>query len=193
MDTSLLIIFISAVFVNNFVLTRFLGICPFIGISTQLEAAIGMSGAVTFVLVLASAITSLVENYILKPLSIQYLQTVFYILIIAFLVQLLELLLRKFSPSLQRMLGVYLPLITTNCIILAVPLLNAGFNYSLLQAVIHGLGAGCGFAVAIIVMAGIRERLETADIPLYFRGLPITFITASLMSMAFLGFSGLRI
>lgn len=193
MDTSLLIIFISAVFVNNFVLTRFLGICPFIGISTQLEAAIGMSGAVTFVLVLASAITSLVETYILKPLSIQYLQTVFYILIIAFLVQLLELLLRKFSPSLQRMLGVYLPLITTNCIILAVPLLNAGLNYSLLQAVIHGLGAGCGFAVAIIVMAGIRERLETADIPLYFKGLPITFITASLMSMAFLGFSGLRI
>lgn len=193
MDTSLIIIFVSAVLVNNFVLTRFLGICPFVGISTQLEAALGMSGAVTFVLVLASAITSLIETYILKAFHIQYLQTVFYILIIAFLVQLLEMLLRKFSPTLQRMLGVYLPLITTNCIVLAVPLLNANEHYNLPQAIIHGLGAGCGFGLAIIVMAGIRERLETADIPLYFKGLPITFITASLMSMAFLGFSGLRI
>lgn len=193
MDSSLLIIFMSAILVNNFVLTRFLGICSFVGVSTQIEAALGMGGAVMFVLVFTAALSTLTQQYILDALHIQYLQTVFYILIIAFLVQFLELMLRKFSPTLQRMLGVYLPLITTNCAVLGVPLLNAGYHYTLLQSVIHALGAGAGYTLALTVMAGIRERLDTAEVPLYFKGLPITFVTASLMSMAFLGFSGLKL
>ena len=192
MDASLIIIFISAILVNNFVLTRFLGICSFVGVSSQLESAIGMSGAVMLVLVLASALATITQTYIIEALHLEYLQTVFYILLIAFLVQLLELVLRKYSPALQRMLGVFLPLITTNCIILGVPLLNVGYKYTLIQGMVHALGAGVGYGLAMVIMAGIRERLETAEIPLYFKGLPITFVTASLMSMAFLGFSGLR-
>jgi electron transport complex protein RnfA len=193
MDVSPVIILISAVLVNNFVLTRFLGICPFVGVSNQLESAVGMGGAVIFVLGMASATCWLLDAYVLQTLHIEYLRTFFFIIIIAFLVQLLEMVLRKFSPVLQKMLGVYLPLITTNCVVLGVALLNVDLKYNLLQATVHGIGAGAGFTLALIVMAGIRERLDTADLPEIFRGVPITFITAALMSISFLGFSGLKL
>jgi Na+-translocating ferredoxin:NAD+ oxidoreductase subunit A len=193
MDTSPLLILISAALVNNFVLTRFLGICPFIGVSRQLEGAVGMTGAVIFVLALASATTWGLDQAILTPFNLPYLRTFFFILVIAALVQLLEMILNKFSPVLQKMLGVYLPLITTNCIVLGVALLNIDLKYNLLQSVTYGVGAGLGFGIALVLMAGIRERLETADIPVIFRGVPISFITAALMSIAFLGFSGLRL
>ena len=190
---SLFAIMVSALVVNNFVLTQFLGICPFIGVSRQLESAAGMGAAVTFVLALSSLATWLIQYYILVPLQITYLQTVFFILIIAALVQLLEMGLRKFSPLLQKALGVYLPLITTNCIVLCAAILNINKNYNLLQSVVHDVCAGLGFALVLLAMAGIRERLETAPVPKRFQGAPITFITAALMSIAFLGFSGLRV
>jgi electron transport complex protein RnfA len=190
---SLFAILISALVVNNFVLTQFLGNCPFIGVSRQLESAVGMGAAVTFVLALSSLVTWLIYYYVLVPLQITYLQTVFFILIIAALVQLLEMGLRKFSPPLQKALGVYLPLITTNCIVLGVAILNINKNYDLPQAVVHGVCAGLGFALVLLAMAGIRERLEKSPVPKRFQGVPITFITAALMSIAFLGFSGLRV
>ena len=190
---SLFAILISAALVNNFVLTRFLGICPFVGVSRQLDSAFGMGVAVTFVLALSSLVTWLIHYYVLIPLEIMYLQTVFFILIIASLVQLLEMILRKYSPVLQKSLGVYLPLITTNCIVLGVSLLNVQENYNLWQSVVHGTGAGLGFLLALLVMSGIRERLEKAPVPPRFKGVPITFITAALMSMAFMGFSGLTL
>jgi electron transport complex protein RnfA len=193
MDTSPILILISAALINNFVLTRFLGICPFIGVSRQLEGAVGMTGAVIFVLALASALSWGIDQAILVPFNLPYLRTFFFILIIAALVQLLEMILKKFSPVLQKMLGVYLPLITTNCIVLGVALLNIDLKYNLLQSVTYGIGAGTGFGLALILMAGIRERLETADIPIIFRGVPISFITAALMSIAFMGFAGLRL
>lgn len=187
-------IFISAALVNNFVLTRFLGICPFVGVSKQMESASGMGGAVIFVLTLASLLTWLIQKYILLPLNIVYLQTVFFILVIAALVQLLETFLRKFSPVLQKMLGVYLPLITTNCVVLGVALINAlEYPDNLLFALANAVGAGAGFSLALIVMAGIRERLDNSPVPKSFKGVPIAFITAALMSIAFLGFSGLKI
>ncbi|MDR2431159.1 MAG: RnfABCDGE type electron transport complex subunit A [Candidatus Margulisbacteria bacterium] len=192
--SALLAILISACLVNNFVLTRFLGICPFIGVSRQLESSAGMGGAVIFVLTLSALATWLIQRCILAPLHIEYLQTVFFILVIAALVQLLEMLLRKFSPALQKMLGVYLPLITTNCVVLGVALLNArDYSGSLLAALANALGAGLGFTLALFVMAGIRERLDSAPVPAAFRGVPITFIAAALMSIAFLGFSGLKL
>jgi electron transport complex protein RnfA len=192
MEQSLILILISAVLINNFVLTRFLGICPFIGVSKQLESAVGMGGAVVFVMTIASAVAWLIQAKLLIPFNIEYLQTVFFILVIASLVQLLEMLLRKFSPVLEKMLGVYLPLITTNCAVLGVALLNLNEKFNLFQSVVHGFGAGIGFSLALILMAGIRERLETANVPKAFKGVPITFVTASLMSIAFLGFSGLK-
>ncbi|GBR77095.1 electron transport complex protein RnfA [Candidatus Termititenax persephonae] len=190
---SLFAILISALLVNNFVLTRFLGICPFIGVSRQIESAVGMGVAVTFVLVLSSLVTWLIQRYVLIPWQIAYLQTVFFILVIAALVQVLEMFLRKFSPLLQKSLGVYLPLITTNCIVLGVAILNVQENYDLPQSLVHGLGAGLGFSLALLAMSGIRERLAKSPVPRSFQGVPITFITAALMSIAFLGFSGLRI
>ena len=190
---SLPAILISALLVNNFVLTRFLGICPFVGVSRHLGSAFGMGAAVTFVLALASLVTWLIQQYILVPLQFTYLQTVFFILIIAALVQLLEMLLRKYSPVLQKALGVYLPLITTNCIVLGVAILNINENYDLLQSVVHGVGAGLGFLLALLAMSGIRERLDKAPVPERFQGVPITFITAALMSMAFAGFAGLNL
>lgn len=152
-----------------------------------------MTGAVIFVLALASALSWGIDQAILVPFNLPYLRTFFFILIIAALVQLLEMILKKFSPVLQKMLGVYLPLITTNCIVLGVALLNIDLKYNLLQSVTYGIGAGTGFGLALILMAGIRERLETADIPIIFRGVPISFITAALMSIAFMGFAGLRL
>jgi len=190
---ALFIVFLSAALVNNFVLTRFLGICPFIGVSRQLESAAGMGAAVTFVLLLSALVTWLIQKFILQPLDIVYLQTVFFILIIAALVQLLEMLLAKFSPVLQKMLGVYLPLITTNCIVLGAALINVrDYAGDLLSALANSLGAGLGFALILLVMSGIRERLDKTPVPLAFRGVPIAFITAALMSIAFLGFSGLQ-
>ncbi len=190
----LLTILISSILVNNIVLTRFLGICPFIGVSRQLEPALGMGGAVVFVMTLSSAITWLIQEKILLPLKIEYLQTIFFILVIAALVQFIEMLIKKHSPALEKMLGVYLPLITTNCAVLGIAVLNvsAPNNYNLIESLTNSLGAGLGFALALIVMAGIRERLESADVPVMFKGVPIAFITASLMSIAFLGFSGLK-
>ncbi len=186
---SLFTILISSVFVNNFVVARFLGICPFLGVSNKIETATGMSAAVTFVVTLSSIFTFIINKYILYP-NFLYLQTIVFILVIATLVQLVEMAMKKFSPNLYRALGVYLPLITTNCIVLGVAIINVQ-EYNLIQTVVNSLGASLGFALALILMAGIREQLEMADIPKSFEGFPITLIAAGLMSIAFLGFNGL--
>ena len=188
---NLLTIAIGAIFVNNFVLVRFLGICPFLGVSKKTDTAVGMGMAVTFVMTLASAITYLLWQYLLVPLHWEYLQTVLFILIIAALVQFVEMFLQKVSPALYSALGIYLPLITTNCAVLGVTLLNTQQGYNFLQSVVFGATAGIGFTVAIVLFAGIRERLETAPIPKPLQGFPIALISASLLAIAFLGFSGL--
>ena len=207
----LFLILISAALVNNFVLVRFLGLCPFFGVSKKIETAIGMGLAVIFVLVMASVATWIIWNYVLVPgpsnvlqmlvgapgpggsyLDLRYLKTVAYILVIASLVQLIEMFLMKNNPSLYQALGVFLPLITTNCAVLGVAILNTqDKNYGLAQTVVHALGAGVGFTLALVLMAGIRERLDIRRIPRAFEGFPIAFITAGLMAMAFLGFSGM--
>jgi electron transport complex protein RnfA len=187
----LLIIFIGAALVNNFVLARFLGICPFLGVSKRLETAFGMGMAVIFVMTLASVGTNIVYTYVLLPLGLEFLQIIAFILIIASLVQLVETILQKAVPTLYRGLGIYLPLITTNCAILGLALLNVLKSYNLLRAIIFGLGAGMGFTLALLLMAGIRQRLVFADVPKSLRGVPIALIIAGLMSLAFFGFSGL--
>lgn len=187
----LFVIFIAAVLVNNFVLARFLGICPFLGVSKKVETAFGMGMAVIFVMTLASVGTILLYNYVLVPLNLEFLEIVAFILVIASLVQFVETVLRKTVPALYKALGIYLPLITTNCAILGLALLNVMKNYDFLKSVIFGLGAGMGFTLALLIMAGIRERLEFADIPKSLRGVPIALVTASLLSIAFLGFTGL--
>ena len=187
----LFVIFLSAILVNNFVLTRFLGICPFLGVSRRVETALGMGLAVIFVMTLASLVTNLIYNFILAPLNLLFLQIIVFILVIASLVQLVEIVLEKISPALYRALGIYLPLITTNCAILGLALLNVIKGHSAIQAIAFGLGAGIGFALALLIMAGIRERLELADVPVALQGAAITLITAGLLSLAFLGFSGL--
>lgn len=187
----IVIVIIGTVFVNNFVLSRFLGICPFIGVSKRLETAVGMGGAVIFVMGLASAVTWLIQYYILIPFKIEYLQTISFILVIASLVQFVEMFLQKYIPSLYQALGVFLPLITTNCAVLGVSILNIQKGYKFIPAVVSGVGAGLGFTLALILMAGIRERLELADIPKPLKGVPIAFITAALLAMAFMGFSGM--
>ncbi len=188
---SYILIFISAALVNNFVLSQFLGICPFLGVSKKTETALGMGIAVTFVMVLASAVTYMIYNFILVRFHIEFLYNIAFILIIASLVQLVEMFIKKSSPSLYNALGIFLPLITTNCAVLGVTVLNMQNNYNFLKSVINGFGAAIGFTIAIVLFAGIRERLEANNIPLYFKGFPITLITAGLMAMAFLGFSGL--
>ena len=188
---SLLLIIISAALVNNFVLTRFLGICPFIGVSKKISSALGMGMAVTFVMTIASFVTWLLYHFVLLPFSITFLQTIFFIIVIASLVQFLELFIGKVSPILKESLGIYLPLITTNCAILGVSILNIDKQYNLLESLGHSLGAGIGFTIAIIIMAGVREKLESEEIPPFLKGVPISFITAGLLSIAFLGFSGL--
>lgn len=185
------IITFSAIFVNNIVLTKFLGICPFLGVSKKLESAVGMGLAVTFVLTLASAMSWLVQKYILNPLEIGYMQTIAFILVIASLVQFVEMVIRKMSPGLYRSLGVYLPLITTNCAVLGVAIINIDVNYNLIHSITNGLANGLGFSLALLLFAGIRERLETAEVPEAFKGMPIALIVAGLMSISFLGFSGL--
>ncbi len=192
LGTIFFIIF-SAIFIENFVFSRFLGICPFLGMSKKLDTAIGMGGAVIFVMTLASMVTWLVQKYVLEPYKVEFLQTIAFILVIAALVQFIEMFLQKSMPDLYSALGIYLPLITTNCCVFAVTLLNINKNYSFIESAIFGLAAGVGFTLALILMAGVREKLDLADIPDAMKGLPIAFITASLMSLAFMGFSGMKI
>lgn len=194
---SLFLIAISAIFINNFVLSRFLGLCPFMGVSKKLDSAFGMGGAVIFVMTIASAVTWVIQNYVLNPdallvkADLRYLQTIAFIVVIASLVQFIEMFLHKSLPHLYKALGIFLPLITTNCAILGVTILNIKEGYNFLETVINGFSAGLGFLLALVMMAGIREKLELADVPEYLKGVPITFITASLMSLAFMGFSGM--
>ncbi len=187
----LLIIAIGSAIVNNVVLSQFLGICPFLGVSKKVETASGMGGAVIFVITIASFITSLIYKFILVPLHISYLQTIVFILVIAALVQFVEMFLKKSMPSLYNALGVYLPLITTNCAVLGVALTNVQKDYGILTGVVNGIGTSVGFAIAIVIMAGIREKIEYNDISESFQGTPIVLVTAALMSIAFFGFSGL--
>ncbi|MEE9412215.1 MAG: electron transport complex subunit RsxA [Methylococcales bacterium] len=186
-----LLIIISAALVNNFVLMKFLGLCPFMGVSKQQNAALGMGLATTFVLVLASLSSTLLNQYLLIPFGLEYLRTIVFIVVIAALVQLTEILLRHSSPLLHKSLGIYLPLITTNCAVLGLVLLNAHARHNWLEAIIYGFGAALGFALVLTLFANLRERLETADVPQPFKGAPIALITAGLMSVAFMGFSGL--
>jgi len=191
MIKNLILIIVSAVFVNNFVLSRFLGICPFLGVSRNIKTASGMSAAVIFVMTMASAATWLSYEYILIPHHLEYLQTVTFILVIAALVQVVETVMLKISPALYRALGIYLPLITTNCAVLGVAVLNIQKEYNLVQTTVFGFGAACGFGLAMLIFAGIRERMELCDIPVPFRGTAIGLITAGLLSLAFMGFTGL--
>ncbi len=186
-----LAIVIGGLLVNNFVLSQFLGICPFLGVSKKLNSAFGMSCAVIFVMLMASAATWPVYTYLLVPNGLQYLQTIVFILIIAALVQLVEIVLKRFLPPLYRSLGIYLPLITTNCAVLGVTILNIDSGYGFGQSLANALGAGLGFLLAMVLFAGVRERLENADIPQGLRGLPITLVSASLVSLSFIGFQGL--
>ena len=187
----LLIIAIGSALVNNVVLSQFLGICPFLGVSKKVDTAAGMGGAVVFVITIASLVTSLIYKFILMPLGFEYLQTIVFILIIAALVQFVEMFLKKAMPPLYNALGVYLPLITTNCAVLGVALTNVQKEYSILQGVINGIGTSVGFLIAIVIMAGIREKIEYNDISESFQGTPIVLVTATLMAIAFCGFSEL--
>ena len=189
----LLAITLGAVLANNFIFSQFLGICPFLGVSKKVDTAIGMGMAVTFVMGLASAVCFLVNNFILIPLDLGYMQTVAFILVIASLVQFIEMFLQKAMPSLYTALGVYLPLITTNCAVLGVVLLNVQSNYNFISSVVYGITGGIGFLVAIVLFASIRERLVFADYPKSFEGFPIALVTAGLMALAFMGFSGMSI
>jgi electron transport complex protein RnfA len=207
---SLLIITISAIFISNFVLSRFLGLCPYIGVSNQLDSAIGMGMAVIFVMSLASVVTWTIYNFFLipsdsnllfrifmhsqgSPPDLSYLRTITFILVIAALVQFVEMVIQKVSPGLYRSLGIYLPLITTNCAVLGVSILNIDSEYNFMQSLINGFASGIGFTLALVLMAGLRERLDFANIPRAMKGAPIAFIMAGCMSLAFMGFSGLKI
>jgi len=187
----LLLVLIGAALVNNVVLSQFLGLCPFLGVSKKAGTAAGMGGAVIFVITVASAITYLVDHFILTRLNVAYMRTIVFILVIAALVQLIEMVLKKFSVGLYNALGIYLPLITTNCAVLGVALTNVQREYDFVFSVVNGLGTATGFMVAIVIMAGVRERMEKNDIPGSLRGFPIVLITAGLMSIAFLGFAGI--
>ena len=191
--TNLLAITLGAILANNFIFSQFLGICPFLGVSKKVDTAVGMGVAVTFVMGLASAITWLVNTFILIPLDLGYMQTVAFILVIASLVQFIEMFLQKSMPTLYTALGVYLPLITTNCAVLGVALLNIQNNYNFIESVVYGVTGGLGFLLAIVLFASIRERLVFAEYPKAFEGFPIALITAGLMALAFMGFSGLKI
>ena len=189
----LLAITLGAILANNFIFSQFLGICPFLGVSKKVDTAVGMGLAVTFVMGLASAITWAVNKFILIPFDLGYMQTVAFILVIASLVQFIEMFLQKSMPSLYTALGVYLPLITTNCAVLGVALLNINSNYNFIESVVYGITGGIGFLVAIVLFASIRERLVFADYPKAFEGFPIALVTAGLMALAFMGFSGLKV
>ena len=189
----LLAIMLGAILANNFIFSQFLGICPFLGVSKKVDTAVGMGIAVTFVMGLASAVCFFVNNYVLMPLGLGYMQTVAFILVIASLVQFIEMFLQKSMPSLYTALGVYLPLITTNCAVLGVVLLNVQSNYNFIESVVYGITGGLGFLLAIVLFASIRERLVFADYPKAFEGFPIALVTAGLMALAFMGFSGLKV
>ena len=189
--TEYALILISTIWVNNFVLVKFLGLCPFMGVSRKLETAMGMALATTFVLTLSSILSYLVEEYILLPLDLQYLRTIMFILVIAVVVQFTEMVVHKTSPLLYNVLGIFLPLITTNCAVLGVALLNVQEKHGFLQSVFYGFGAALGFSLVLILFAGMRERITVADIPESFQGTAISLITAGIMSLAFMGFMGL--
>lgn len=191
MVKDLLIILISSSLVSNVVLSQFLGLCPFLGVSKKTETAAGMGTAVIFVITLASAVAGVIYKYILLPFDLTYLQTIVFILVIAALVQFVEMFLKKFMKSLYQALGVYLPLITTNCAVLGVALTNVQKNYGVLTGIVNGFATALGFTIAIIILAGIREKMEYNDIPESFKGMPIVLVTAGLMAIAFCGFSGL--
>ena len=186
-----LLILISTILVNNFVLVKFLGLCPFMGVSRKLETATGMGMATTFVLTLSSICTYLTNTYLLDPLGLRYLQTIAFILVIAVVVQFTEMVVHKTSPVLYQVLGIFLPLITTNCAVLGVALLNVQAQHNFLESAIYGFGAAIGFSLVLVLFAAMRERIAVADVPVYFKGPAIAMVTAGLMSMAFMGFSGL--
>lgn len=196
MIQSLLLVIITTVFINNVLLNQFLGLCSFLGVSKKTETAVGMGGAVIFVITLSSAITNLIYNFILVKVNLEYMKTIVFIVVIAALVQLVEMILKKYIPSLYKALGVYLPLITTNCAVLGVALTNVQVQYtsnlqSFIFSIVAGLGTSVGYLVAILILAGIRERIEHNDIPESFKGMPIVIISAGLMAIAFMGFAGL--
>ena len=185
-----ILIFISAIFVNNIVLSQFLGICPFLGVSKKVNTALGMSAAVAFVLTLATIVTYLVQKGVLDPLGLQYLQTIAFILVIAALVQMVEIVMKKVSPALYQALGIFLPLITTNCAVLGVAILVIQKDFSLVQSVVYAFSTAIGFGLALTVFAGLREQLELVNVPKSMKGVAITMVTAGLLSLAFMGFSG---
>jgi Na+-translocating ferredoxin:NAD+ oxidoreductase subunit A len=189
--TEYALILVSTVLVNNFVLVKFLGLCPFMGVSRKLETAIGMGLATTFVLTLSSVCSYLVNEFMLAPLGLEYMRTIAFILVIAVVVQFTEMVVHKTSPLLYQMLGIFLPLITTNCAVLGVALLNTQAQHGFLQSAIYGFGAAVGFSLVLVLFAAMRERIAVADVPVVFRGPAIALVTAGLMSMAFMGFSGL--
>ncbi len=189
--TSLLIIALSSALVSNVILSQFLGICPFLGVSKKIDTALGMGSAVIFVITLASFVTAIIYKYILEEYGLTYLKTIVFILIIAALVQFVEMFLKRFVPPLYEALGVYLPLITTNCAVLGVALTNVQKDYALLESVVNGFATAVGFTISIVILAGIREKMEYSDIPETFKGMPIVLITAGLMAIAFMGFQGI--
>ena len=188
---SFLAIILTSVLTENFVLCKFLGICPFLGVSKKLNTAVGMSAAVIFVMALATAVTYPINKYLLLANDLEYLQTIVFILVIAALVQLVELILKKFMPPLYNALGIYLPLITTNCAVLGVVLLNITKGYNFAESIVNSVGAGLGFMLAMVIFSGVRSRLEGADIPKFLQGLPIVLIAAAIVSLSFMGFTGL--
>ena len=187
-----LLLFVSAIFVNNIVLSQFLGICPFLGVSKKIDTAIGMGGALAFVLTLATIITWLIQKYVLDALGLEYLQTLAFILVIAALVQMVEIILKKVSPSLYQALGIFLPLITTNCCVLGVAILVIQKDYTLLQSIVYAFSTALGFALSLVLFAGLREQQELVNIPKGMQGMSIVLVTASLLALAFMGFSGLE-
>lgn len=188
---SILVILLSAMLTDNFVLSKFMGICPFLGVSKKLDSATGMGLAVTFVMICASAVTYPIHHGILVPAGLEYLDTVVFILVIALFVQLVEMILRKSIPALYKSLGVYLPLITTNCAVLGAAVLNIDNSYTFVQSIVNSIGAGLGFMLALVIFSGVRKKMEYADIPEAFKGVPATLIAASIVSVSFMGFSGL--
>lgn len=186
-------IIISSIFINNIIFAKFLGCCPFMGVSKKIDASLGMGMAVTFVITIASGITWLVYWYILEPMGLGYLQTIAFILIIASLVQFVEMAIQKTSPSLYKALGVFLPLITTNCAVLGVAIINIQDKYNFIETLINGFSVAVGFSLALVLLAGVRERIEYSAIPKAFQGIPIAFLTAGILAMAFMGFSGMQI